>query len=351
MKPKPPHFPYVQHVRSSGNWASYWRKDGERKTIRPRFYENEAAFRAVHAALMAAENSSKPSGPKKKDPYSVEAFVQRYLESADFRALAPLTQDSVRRRLRYLVADYGSKSIAKLTEAAVAKIKNTNKRTDVVVNGMLKALSALARMAVEDGVLDRNPVPGVKKRKTVTRHYLPWPLEICGQFREHWPIGTKQRTAFEIGYHTGQRISDVAAMQWGHIDGPVWRLTQKKTGRTLVLPLWGQLPAVLDASPRDSLFVIGTPRGQRSVKAAPMWFRNACDAAGVPPDFSFHGLRATCAVAAVEAGLTEDEAMSLTGHESPTEFRRYVKSARQEVLVRNAVTKLENRTCTDIVNR
>lgn len=350
LPPKPPHFYAVDHVRAKGRWYSYFGRTLRKKPtirIKPAYHDDPAGFRQAYGKLLSSHQSS--STVEGVQANTLADYAGRYLRSAHFASLAQNTQGNQRRLLRYLVDDYGNKSMAKLSERAVGTIIDDNRRPDTVVNQMVKMLSILAKRAVRDGILSANPVPSVDRRKVKTANKVPWPLNEREKFRARWPLGTKQRTAFEIGFYTAQRGNDVCAAQWAHFDVASWRLTQAKTGRVLTLPVRPGLRQALDATPKDGMFVIGTSRGARSPKSFYNWFRSACDEAGVDRGLTFHGLRATAAVAAIQADCTEDEAMALTGHTDRGEFQRYVRGAQQDVLASKAVAKLENTTRTDNV--
>lgn len=85
-----------------------------------------------------------------------------------------------------------------------------------------------------------------------------WTDAEIAQFEKSWPTGTRERTAFALLLYTGQRLADVAEMQWSDVvDGTV-RVVQNKTGARLVIPLHADLRAALEASPRRHAFIITT---------------------------------------------------------------------------------------------
>jgi integrase len=54
-----------------------------------------------------------------------------------------------------------------------------------------------------------------------------------------------------------------------------------------------------------------------------------------------HGLRATAAVRLIEAGCSEDQAASITGHRDLNVLCSYVRGANQAKLARQAIRKQE----------
>lgn len=60
---------------------------------------------------------------------------------------------------------------------------------------------------------------------------------------------------------------------------------------------------------------------------------------GLPDDCVVHGLRKTAARKLAEAGCSEDEIMSVTGHASAQMVRLYVRGAKRSKMADSAVLK------------
>ena len=56
---------------------------------------------------------------------------------------------------------------------------------------------------------------------------------------------------------------------------------------------------------------------------------------------SAHGLRKAAATRLAEAGCTDHEIMSITGHRTHKELQRYTEATRQKVLADNAIRKFQ----------
>jgi integrase len=70
-----------------------------------------------------------------------------------------------------------------------------------------------------------------------------------------------------------------------------------------------------------------------------MWFRKACNAAGLP-HCSAHGLRKAAARRLAEGGCTAHEIAAITGHASLREVARYTRAADQRNLAVAAMAKV-----------
>jgi enterobacteria phage integrase len=51
------------------------------------------------------------------------------------------------------------------------------------------------------------------------QEFHTWTEDEIARYEEHWPIGSRQRTAFALHLYTGQRRADVARMAWTDVAG------------------------------------------------------------------------------------------------------------------------------------
>jgi integrase len=126
-----------------------------------------------------------------------------------------------------------------------------------------------------------------------------------------------------------------------HIHDCVLDVKQAKTGSELSIPVHPALAAIIAETPADNLTFLITQFGQ-PFKAAGFgnWFRERCDEAGLK-HCSAHGIRKAAARRLAEAGCTEHEIASITGHASLREITRYTKAADQKKLARAAMEKVK----------
>jgi integrase len=138
--------------------------------------------------------------------------------------------------------------------------------------------------------------PKVRKLKSGGGHRPAEESEIA-RFRTRHPVGTLKRMAFELALNTGQRGQDVVTVKKDDMRDNEIRLVQEKTGARVWLPMSDDLKSVLAAWIKGRIGpVLTTPTG------TPMkedyfrkMMREAYDEAGLPKDFTTHGLRYTAA--------------------------------------------------------
>ena len=149
---------------------------------------------------------------------------------------------------------------------------------------------------------------------------------------------------------TGQRAGDVIRVGWQHVgrDGGI-RIKQEKTGEPVDIPIGPDLKRVLDALPRTDLtFVVSkTGRPFKTANYYDRYFREWCDAAGLPKRCTSHGLRYAMVRRLVEASKTPWDIASITGHRDLRMIQHYARQHEKKLLAHGAiaaVTALETRT-------
>jgi integrase len=203
-------------------------------------------------------------------------------------------------------------------------------------------LRILIRHAIAISLLTRDPSAGIKRPKL--KRIRSWTEDEIATYRSHWPLGTKQRTAFELFLNTGQRRSDVVRMTWSHITDRKIRVEQQKTGEKLVIPLHHELLAALEKAERTHITILTTAYGRPfSVDGFSQWMRDAIEAAGLPLACQPHGLRKATGRGLAEAGATAKMIMAILGHKTLAEAERYTEEADQVGLAEAAISELEVR--------
>ncbi|MEM7740753.1 MAG: tyrosine-type recombinase/integrase [Pseudomonadota bacterium] len=272
-------------------------------------------------------------------PGSVADYCERYQLTAEFRDLAISTRRVYLTRLQDLETTFGQQMISAFTQADIWKIRDGTTGTDNKANGRVKMLSLLCTMAVREGRMRANPCIGVKMRGKSKGHNA-WPQEHIRAFQGRWARGTVQRACFDLALFTGQRRSDIAKLTWQDAKGGLIRITQRKTGTAVEIPIHPELAETLERTPRNGPFIIATSAGgQRSDKAMGNWFAKAREAAIIPNGYVLHGLRATAATQLIEAGCSPQEAAAITGHKDLKMLNHYARSRDQKRLAKTAVKR------------
>ena len=123
----------------------------------------------------------------------------------------------------------------------------------------LKKLRILIKHAMKKKWISGDPSTGIKRTKVgEVRSFTD---DEIRQYENHWPIGTKQRTAFALMLYTGQRRSDIHRMIWQDISHKTGRIKviQQKTCVKIQVPLHRDLLVVLEKAQRNATVISKTP--------------------------------------------------------------------------------------------
>lgn len=146
-----------------------------------------------------------------------------------------------------------------------------------------------------------------------------------------WSIGTIALLA----YHLCQRPGDMRQLRWSHYDGHAFTFMQEKTGVKVEIPA---SPAVIERlkdrrvgvnNPDEFIALCETTLQGYDRFLYTKYARKVRKAAGLPDDLQIRDLRRTGATEMAEAGATEDELRSVTGHQSRDVLSIYVRPTRK----------------------
>lgn len=302
-----------------------------------------------------AHQDARPAKVAGVRPGSLRALAVSYFASPAFSTLSDASKLMYRGTLERFCKTkdangnlYGDKPYG-LDRAVIVKILAARAGKPRVANQLRTVLAILMRHAVEQGLRKDNPVREIKPLKVKSKGYHSWTEAEIERFEAHWLIGSRERLALALLLYTGQRgRSDVTRMGRQHLvdtdevpSGKLLRVTQKKTDADLVIPVHANLLLAIEQTPSDHLTFITTQYGKPFSPAAfGNWFRDACCAAGLR-HCSAHGLRKANARRIADAGGSEHEIASVTGHASLSEVRRYTRGANQKKLAIAAMAKIK----------
>lgn len=207
-------------------------------------------------------------------------------------------------------------------------------------NTFVKVMRWMMAFAESRQLRADNPTAGIKLLRVKTDEYPSWSENDAGKFEAHWPVGTKQRLAFDLLLYTAQRSGDVRQMTHQQIRDGYIHLAQQKTGAKLRIPVLAPLSQSLDAHRSNASVLVATGGGAPYTAAGfGNWFREACRSAGIT-DRSAHGLRKLAATRLADAGCSESQIKAITGHKTAKEVERYTQARDQKLLADSAFAKI-----------
>ena len=327
--------PYVQRFTDRHGRVRYYYRRGKARAPLPSPADGWPAF------LAAYERASKGLPATPRETGTIAALIAEYVGSADYLALKPNSRETYRNALEFLrERDSARAPIAAVKRRHILTLRDElAETTPGKANLVLKVLRILFQFAIDREYIETNPTLKIKSVKGGS--YRSWTDAEIVAFEARWTRGTTPRLIFELALATGQRRGDVAKMTWADIEGGVVAVVQEKTGNKVWVPLHWSLAREIEKRPRTHL-VIATTDGGRPFTAAYMggYFADAIEAAGLPDDCVLHGLRKAAARRLAEAGASDAEIMSVTGHTSREMVTLYTRDADNKRLAKAAILKL-----------
>ena len=272
-------------------------------------------------------------------PGSFDDLISRYYRSPDFLDPGDRTRVVYRNaieRWREMKTPKGNRHGAAMVKDLDAKLVG-GWMADMLphktsANMLRKRLSALMDFAVREGMAPTNPVKATKAFKITSGGVHAWTEREISAYEKRHKLGTKARLAFDLLLWTGQRRGDMRMMGPGNVVDGRLSLVQEKTGMLVDLPILQPLADSILASPIGAETFLVNEWGNTFTSAGiGNWFRNRCDEAALP-QCSAHGLRKAAARRFAEAGCTNQQIKSWTGHTTDSEVSRYTASASRQAL-------------------
>jgi hypothetical protein len=203
------------------------------------------------------------------------------MRSAQFIGLRDTSKKGYQTRLEQIRVDHGHRAVAGLNRDRINSfiLAPYADRPGAMLD-ILKKMRILIAHAIEKGWLKYDPSLGIKRPKS--KPVRRWRDSEMAAFEARWPLGTKQRTAYELMLNVGTARVDVHMMTWSQIDTEGVQYTRRKSGEHVDIGMSKTLRAALDATPRD-VVIITTEFGRPyTVDGFSGFMRDAMKAAGLP---------------------------------------------------------------------
>ena len=332
----------------SGTWKAVIRKLGwptTAKTFRTKRDAEDWARSTEDEMVRGVYLSRAPS-----EKLTVAGALQRYMDEVSVTK-KPTTQRSERFTAQHLEAFFGKYSMAAVSADLVAKYRDkrlTEGKSNNTVRIELAMLGHLFRIAIQEwGIgLTFNPVANIRK---------PSP----GAGRDRRLTASEQEQLFEaieahsnpmlgwivrLAVETGMRSSEIANLRRSQVDldRRVVTLRDTKNGSARMVPLTRGAAEVLRLAmdnpirPIDTdLVFFGEPGrdGQRRPYVFQKLWADAVRGIGLA-DLHFHDLRHEAVSRLVEAGLSDQEVASISGHKSMQMLKRYTHLRAEDLVAK-----------------
>jgi integrase len=282
----------------------------------------------------------RPRAPKAG---TLAALPAEFFSSTEFANLRPSSQATYRLALGPVLERDGHRLARDLPADKARKIiQEIGANRPAMANLTRAVLQRVFSFAMAIGQRRDNPFNAVPKYKIGTHH--TWTDEQLSAYEKRWPLGTRERLAFDVLLYTAQRVGDVVRMQRSDIRNGVITVTQEKTGAEVFVPLHPALARSIKAGPSKGVYLIGDKNGRPiNRRTLTVLISVATKAAGLPSECVAHGLRKAALRRLAEHGATSKEMQAISGHKSLAEIERYTQQADQRRLARAAIGTLPDK--------
>lgn len=346
-RPRPPHL--HTEVTRHGKRVWYVRVGkGPRTRLTAEYGSPE--FNAAYQAAIAGEPA--PSAKGRSKAGSLQWLVDRYRDSSAWSGLSPATRKQRDNIFRGVLEKAGDVPFPEIDRKTIVAGRERRKATPAMARHFVETMRGLYRWALDAELVTEDPTRDVKAPKPRTEGHHTWSDEECALYEARWPVGTRERLAFDLLLYTGLRRGDAAVLGRQHIrDGVITIRTEKSQGVvTIVLPLLPPLATSIAATQTGDLTLIADKAGKGLTKESfGNWFRDACVAAGVPG--RAHGLRKAGATRAANAGASESQLEAIFGWRGGGMASLYTRKADRQRLAQDAAKLLMPEQKPDIYSR
>ena len=308
-------------------------------------------------AALDAWRKGEPSGPQ---PGSVAWLIRKYQNSSKYRKLAPKSQRAYDQSLRLLEGyelpsgrsfwSFHIKAIKpQHADALYEKLQwSGGRRRLATANAAMRVARLVWKFAIRRGYAHINPFVAMDLESTggKTRPALRDEVYRFVQKADEMgfaSMGTAAMLAFELCQREGDVIGTISWSDYRRGQGIAVR--QHKTGERVAVPLFSdgdalfpELEQRLDSTPRRGPLIIMRDRPDRRTGSYLPYkedhfrhlFRKIADAAGLPKQFTFMGLRHGGLTELGDAEATDQEMMAISGHRTRQTLTVYSRRSGQQ---------------------
>lgn len=302
-----PRLPHTHRESARGKTFWYYRQGHGQRVRLLGAYGSAEFMRAYREA-----DSGKVSPPETANTF--EWLWKLYRASPVWDKLSPATQKQRRLLIKPALERAGDQPLTIWNRKFIIAGCDARAKTPALARNFLNTLKALFKWAVSREHVDVDPTAGIKIDPLRSEGFHTWTADELAAFEARWPIGTRERLAFDLMLWTGLRRGDAARVGPQHVVNGRIELDTQKTGQPVSIRILPPLAKSIAATACGaSSFVVG-PRGKPMVKEAfGNWFGEVCDATGIKG--SAHGLRKALAVRLATAGGSDREIGAILGND------------------------------------
>lgn len=305
-------------------WWLYYSKNGHVLRESARTTDEREAWKLLDQRL---EQRRKPTfvNPARERKLTLDDLEQKIL--ADYRKNNRRSADTVVHCLKHLKNHFAFDRLIEITTNAVERYVNQRleeKAQRSTINRELAYLRRGFRLLMKDGEISSMPVITLGGGERVREGFIE--AADFNKLLEHLP--EQDRDIVSFLYHSGWRSREAMKLEWRDVDlnGAMIRLRSEnsKNKKPRLLPMVGELQEIIERSAKARL--LACPfifhRNGRPIRSFRKAFQAAAEEIG-QPNLTPHDMRRSAVRNFRKAGLSQVEAMKLSGHKTVSVFQRY----------------------------
>jgi len=303
----------------------------------------EAIEYATEVAVRLDEHRRKNTpGSAYVDDSTVSGLLEYFRQTNDWRRLSDNSKRSYLRMMAIAESMRIGTANTTFGEMLVSNVKPehadkfhvavANRHSMHTAHHTVKVLRRVWNVGLRHGKARFNPWSRMGLQQLPDRVVVWTPQQVDTFIRTademgYWSLGTMALMC----YHLCQRPGDVRKMRWSDLKDGVFDFVQEKTKTRVEVPASPQLMDRLRGRwPEEDGYIVlyestGRPYDRRMYSKLAALVR---ERAGLPDELKLSDLRRTGATEMAEAGCTEDELRSVTGHQSRDVLSIYVRPTR-----------------------
>lgn len=218
--------PYLTREIRAARVYWYFRRDkGPRIALPGAFGSKEftAAYQAALAGNPIPKGQTTAAG-------TMSWLIDRYMDSSAWNRLSVATRRQRGNIFKKVKATAGNEPFQEIDRGHIKAAME--KRTPAAARHLVETLRGMFQWALDADIVAADPTRDVKPPKKSTEGHHTWTDEEIAAFETKWPLGTRERLAFDLMLFTGLRRGDAVLAGRQHVrDGVLTLRTAPRQAR------------------------------------------------------------------------------------------------------------------------
>jgi site-specific recombinase XerC len=227
-RPRPPHL--HRETNRHGNAVWYVRVGKG-----PAFVSAPLGTPDFEIEYRAAIAGEKPMPAGKHLTGTLSWLIERYRDSGAWTKLSMATRRQRENIFQNVTKTAGLEKIGHVDRKAIVAGRDRRRETPNAARHFVQAMRGLFEWAVQAGYASADSTADVDTPRPASEGFETWPPEWCALFEKRWPLGTRERVAYDVLFFTGLRRGDAVRFGRPHVKNSIDTIRTGKPARPLPL--------------------------------------------------------------------------------------------------------------------